>query len=264
MLCCDYVKAILSFHITWDLFSCERSALTSRPLEFQEPKPAGAWPPLTHILDFPRNPDGLLSLSLPQTSEIQVRNHSSAGMNRGTTYNILNTTFHFHALEKEMATHSSVLAWRIPGTAEPGGLLSMGSHRIGHDWSDLAAAVANKIKQPILWQVINFKDWFFSFKRVKNCVHRIVCISHLLDLKAQMDFFLIHWYPCTWFLGGSVVKESACQCRRYGFNLWVGKIPWRRKWQPSSIFLPGKSHGQRHLVGYSPWGCKESDWETKE
>ena len=42
-------------------------------------------------------------------------------------------TFHFHALVKEMATHSSVLAWRIPGTAEPGGLLSMGSHRVGHD-----------------------------------------------------------------------------------------------------------------------------------
>ena len=51
-------------------------------------------------------------------------------------------TFHFHALEKEMATHSSVLAWRIPGMVEPGGLPSMGSHRVGHDWSDLAAAVA--------------------------------------------------------------------------------------------------------------------------
>ena len=50
--------------------------------------------------------------------------------------------FHFHALEKEMATHSSVLAWRIPGTAEPGGLPSMGSHRVGHDWSHLAAAAA--------------------------------------------------------------------------------------------------------------------------
>ena len=50
-------------------------------------------------------------------------------------------TFHFHALEKEMATHSSVLAWRrIPGTSEPGGLLSMGSHRVGHDWSDITAA----------------------------------------------------------------------------------------------------------------------------
>ena len=42
-------------------------------------------------------------------------------------------TFHFHALEKEMATHSSILAWRIPGTGEPGGLLSMGLHRVGHD-----------------------------------------------------------------------------------------------------------------------------------
>ena len=51
-------------------------------------------------------------------------------------------TFHFHALEKEMATHPSVLAWRILGTAEPGGLPSMGSHRVGHDWSDPAAAAA--------------------------------------------------------------------------------------------------------------------------
>ena len=49
-------------------------------------------------------------------------------------------TFHFHALEKEMATHSSVLAWRIPGTGEPGGLLSMGLHRVVHDWSDIEAA----------------------------------------------------------------------------------------------------------------------------
>ena len=51
-------------------------------------------------------------------------------------------TSHFHALEKEMATHSSVLAWRIPGTGKPGGLLSLGLHRVGHDWSDLAAVAA--------------------------------------------------------------------------------------------------------------------------
>ena len=50
-------------------------------------------------------------------------------------------TFHFHALEKEMATHSSILAWRIPGMREPDGLPSMGSHRVGHDWSDLAAYI---------------------------------------------------------------------------------------------------------------------------
>ena len=51
---------------------------------------------------------------------------------------------HFHALEKEMATHSSVLAWRTPGTGDPGGLLSMGSHRVGQDCSDLAAATATE------------------------------------------------------------------------------------------------------------------------
>ena len=56
-------------------------------------------------------------------------------------------TFHFHALEEEMATHSSVLAWRIPGTGEPDGLPSMGSHRVGHDWSDLAAAAAAARKE---------------------------------------------------------------------------------------------------------------------
>ena len=54
-------------------------------------------------------------------------------------------TFNFHALEKEMATHSSVLAWRIPWTGEPGGLPSMGSHRVRHDLSELAAAAAEMI-----------------------------------------------------------------------------------------------------------------------
>ena len=56
-------------------------------------------------------------------------------------------TFHFHALEKEMATHSSVLAWRIPGTGEPAGLQSVGLHRVGHNWSDLAAAAAAAANQ---------------------------------------------------------------------------------------------------------------------
>ena len=57
-------------------------------------------------------------------------------------------TFHFHALDKEMATHSSVLAWRIPGTGETGGLPSMGLHRVRHDWSDLAVAAT------ILWNIV--------------------------------------------------------------------------------------------------------------
>ena len=57
-------------------------------------------------------------------------------------------------------------------------------------------------------------------------------------------------------------KESACQCRRHKrckFNPWIGKIPWRKKWQPTPVFLPGQFHGQRSLVGYSLWGCKELD-----
>ena len=59
----------------------------------------------------------------------------------------LTFTFHFYALEKEMATHSSVLAWRIPGMGEPGGLPSMGLHRVRHDWSDLAAAAVYSYSQ---------------------------------------------------------------------------------------------------------------------
>ena len=67
-------------------------------------------------------------------------------------------TFHFHALEKEMATHSSVLAWRTPGMGEPGGLPSMGTHRVGHDWSDLAAAATPN------WTSVEGTQWRLPFK----------------------------------------------------------------------------------------------------
>ena len=63
----------------------------------------------------------------------------------------------------------------------------------------------------------------------------------------------ISWHLC------SNDKESACQHRRHEFDPWVRKIPWRKKWQPTPIFLPGKSHRQRSLACCSPWGCKESD-----
>ena len=64
------------------------------------------------------------------------------------------------------------------------------------------------------------------------------------------------------FPGGNSGKEPSCQWRslnRQGFYPWARKIPWRRKWQPTPVFLPGKVHGQRSLVGYSPWGHKEPD-----
>ena len=66
-------------------------------------------------------------------------------------------TFHFHALEREMAAHSSVLAWRIPGTGEPGGLPSMGSYRVKHNWSDLAAAAALYISCDLLNTMLKVK-----------------------------------------------------------------------------------------------------------
>ena len=61
---------------------------------------------------------------------------------------------------------------------------------------------------------------------------------------------------------GASGKEPACQCTRYKrsrFDPWVGKIPWRKAWQATPVFLPGESHGQRSLAGYSPWYRKESD-----
>ena len=88
-------------------------------------------------------------------------------------------TFHFHALEKEMATHSSILAWRTPGMGEPSGLQSMEFLGVRHDWATSLS--------------------LFTF------------------------------------------------------------MHWRRKWQPTPVFLPGESQGRGSLVGYSPWGRTESD-----
>ena len=81
------------------------------------------------------------------------------------------------------------------------------------------------------------------------------------SVKSSPDgWFTEVWSPASLglprWLGG---KESACQCRRHGFDPWVGKIPWRRVWQPTPVFWPGESHGQRCLVGYSPQDCKELD-----
>ena len=103
---------------------------------------------------------------------------------------------------------------------------------------------------------------------------------HFTSLKLESSFRAMSSFSMD-FPGDSSGKELACQCRgckRHGFDAWVRKIPWRRSWQPTPIFLPGKSHGQRSLAGYSPqgvkervgdgqgglaycssWGCKESD-----
>ena len=71
-----------------------------------------------------------------------------------------------------------------------------------------------------------------------------------------------HFETCWGFSGGASGKEFTYQYRRYKrrrFDPWIGEIPWRRKWLSTTVFLPGKSHGQRSLAGYSPWGCTELD-----
>ena len=92
-------------------------------------------------------------------------------------------------------------------------------------------------------------SWNFPGKNT-----RVGCHFLLQGIFLTKGSYLHLW----WFSG----KESACQCRRckrHGFDPWVRKIPWSRKWQSTLIFLPGKFHEQRSLEGYTPWGCKESD-----
>ena len=90
-------------------------------------------------------------------------------------------TFHFHALEKEMATHSSVLAWRIPGTGEPGGLLSMGSHRVGHDWSNLAEAAGITViyrQASLIGLRIKYNNAF----RTMDKMYELQCVLSMLSV----------------------------------------------------------------------------------
>ena len=93
-------------------------------------------------------------------------------------------------------------------------------------------------------------------------------VKHILDVSVnvfldEMSMWIMGWVQqivlsnVVWLSS----KESTYQCRRYGFSPWVRKIPWKRKWQPTPVFLPGKSQGQRSLVGYSPWGCKRIRYE---
>ena len=108
-----------------------------------------------------------------------------------TWLRILTFTFHFHALEKEMTTHSSVLAWRIPGMGEPGGLPSMGSHRVGYDWSDLAAAVHSLGKTLSVFVLLYFV--FQGQTYLLLCVSLVVLLlwSKCCDEKKIFFFFLL-------------------------------------------------------------------------
>ena len=106
-------------------------------------------------------------------------------------------TFHFHALEKAKATHSSVLAWRIPGTGEPGGLLSMGSHRVGHDWSDLAAAAVQLLDHMVfscfLFKQVSRVAMPFYIPTSKTCVIQFLCPFTSIHCALSFSFLLFWW-----------------------------------------------------------------------
>ena len=87
--------------------------------------------------------------------------------------------------------------------------------------------------------------------------HSLSAFPYLRSLGITSPHFIEGGFPT-----GASVEESAWQyrrCKRHRFDPWVGKISWRRKWKPTPVFLPGKFHGQRSLVGYSLWGHQESD-----
>ena len=84
-------------------------------------------------------------------------------------------------------------------------------------------------------------------------VHQNLWMDKEVVLRVCVCVCVCVWLP--WWLSG---EESICQCRKHGIDPWLRKIPWRRKWLPTPVLLPGKSHGQRSLVG-SLWSLKESD-----
>ena len=143
-------------------------------------------------------------------------------------------TFPFHALEKEMETHSSVLAWRIPGTGEPGGLPSMGSHRVGHDWSDLAAAAAAANSSIHLYVcMLIYTHCVCAFQH--PTVIRETEFLHFHSLPPFMNPYQILGYKVTSYFVTQLVKNLPAMQ-----ETWVQSLGWedpleKGKVTPSSI-----------------------------
>ena len=162
-------------------------------------------PHVTIYLGFPAGTTG-------KESACQCKIHKACG---------LNSWIEKAPLEED------IFAWRIPWTEECGGLQSMGSWRVRHDWART-----------------------HTHAHTHDILPSLHCESNRRSLSTTMGF------P-----GGVRSKEHACQCRRLerlGFDPWVRNNPWGRKWQPTPVLLLEESHGQRILVGYRPWGRKES------
>ena len=185
-----------------------------------------------------------------------------------------------------MAPHSSTFAWKIPWTEEPGGLQSMGllesdtTERLHFHFSlsCIGEGNGNPLQCPCLENPKDRGAWQAAVYRVTQSRTRLKQLSS--SSSSQQESYklllvrllqLIFWQQLSFVIGegngnplqhsclenpmdgGSLPtwlsgKESTYQCGRVMFNLWVRKIPWSKKWQPTPVFLPGKFHGQRSLV----------------
>ena len=199
-------------------------------------------------------------------------------------------------LEKEMATHSSILAWRIPRTEAAGGLQSTGLQRVGHDWATSLQfrrikwmkfklstfGLNGKVWKQKQSHKNGLEVWILSFLTGSMCYTVLqLCLTFCDPMDCSPPSSSVHgillarileWVAMPSSRGSSWLRDWTCvskvfphssiskivclQCRRPGFDSWVRKIPWRRKWQPIPVFLLGESHGQRSLAGYSLWVCK--------
>ena len=163
-----------------------------------------------------------------------------------------------------MATHSSTLAWKIPWAEEPGRLQSMGSLRVGHErlhfhfsLSCIGEGNGNPLQCSCLENPRDGGAWWAAVYGVAQSQTRLKRLSSSSSSSVKGRLYQL---ACV-FPGGSMVKNLPANAgdQRCGFDPWVVKKPWRRAWQATAVFLPGESHGQRRLVGYSPQSHKESD-----
>ena len=194
-----------------------------------------------------------------------------------------------------MATHSIILAWRTPWPEEPDWLQSTGLQIIGYNLVTEHACAHIRAHRHIHTRLLQlfgfifvipykFQDCLFFYFCEKchqnfdiDCFESVHCFRYygyfnIINFYESMRTEYLSSHLCFQFLSSMSYSFQCidlslpvpasfivCQCRRCSFDLWVGKIPWRRKWQATPVFLPEKSNGQRSLVGYRPRGCKELD-----
>ena len=160
-----------------------------------------------------------------------------------------------------MAIHSSILAWTNPWTEEPGGVQSLGSQRVRHNWATntLICICSSFCFQ---WVVVLYKMLsVFSYVYLPP-IYLLWWGVHIFLEKATATHSSTLAWKIPWMEEpGRLQSMGSLRVRHdWATSLWLFTfMHWRKKWQPTPVFLPGESHGQKSLVGCSPWGHKMSN-----